>query len=182
MELTADELRKRFPQLTRHMTPEQVRVLIGYFEKHTVHADARIIEDGAPSKSMYLVVRGGVSIVLTMDQQELIVGALGPGAWVGEIAVMDPGPACASVVAAEDCELLALSLDAFIDMQNDHPIIASLLLQVLCAELAARLRASNRLLMELIARDEETKPAVLGDGEWAKQLGGQLAGTREGLA
>ncbi len=178
MELTADQLRHRFPEITRYMTQEQLRVLIDYFDRRTVRAGTQIIQDGEQSKTMHLIVQGRVSIVLNLEQQDLIVGSLGPGAWVGEIAVMDPGPACASVIAAEECDMFTISLDAFADLQKSHPIIASLLLQVLCAELAGRLRASNRLLMDLIAREEKTRPAVIGDPEWVKQLGAQLAGTR----
>lgn len=176
MDLSPEQLRHRFPELTRHMSRDQRLVLIDHLDPRTIPANDRLIQDGESLDVMFFVWAGRLSIVLNFDQQDLIVGAVDPGAWVGEIALMDPGPACATVVSAEESGVLALTTEAFMLLETNHPVIASHILQAFSKELASRLRSSNRLLLDVLSEDE---PRVsLGKRVWIKQVGGQLTGTR----
>ncbi len=178
MNINPDQLRPRFPELTRHMSRDQQLVLIERLDPRTIAANECLIQDGESCDVMFFVWTGRLSIVLNFDQQDLIVGSVGPGAWVGEIAVMDPGAACASVVAAEESVVLALTTEAFALLEQSHPVIASLILQVFSKEMALRLRASNRLLLELMSQDEDQQPVSLREQDWIKKVGGHLTGTR----
>lgn len=178
MDISSDQLRHRFPGLTRHMSQDQQRVLIEHLEPRTISENDRLIQDGEPFDAMFFVWAGRLSIVLNFDKQDLIVGSAGPGAWVGEIAVMDPGPACATVVAAEESVVLSLTTERFQLLEKKHPVIASLMLQVFSKELASRLRASNRLLLNVLSEDENEQPIPLQGREWIKQIGRHMTGTR----
>ncbi len=178
MDISPDQLRHRFPELTRHMSRDQRLVLIEHLDPRTISANDRLIQDGESFDVMFFVWVGRLSIVLNFDQQDLIVGSVGPGAWVGEIAVMDPGLACATVVAAEESVVLALTTQAFALLEKNHPVIASLILQVFSKELALRLRASNQLLLDVLSQDENEQPVSLQKRDWIKQVGGHLTGTR----
>ncbi len=178
MDIRPDQLHQRFPELTRHMSGDQQLVLIEYLDPRTISANHRLIQDGESFDEMFFVWLGRLSIVLNFDQQDLIVGSVGPGAWVGEIAVMDPGPACATVVAAEDSVVLALTTEVFALLEKHHPMIASLILQVFSKELASRLRASNRLLLDVLSHDDNEQLVSSPERDWIKKVGGQLTGVR----
>lgn len=178
MDISSDQLRHRFPELTRYMSRDQQRVLIEHLDPRALSANDRLIQDGESLDVMFFVWAGRCSIVLNFDQQDLIVGSVGPGAWVGEIAVMDPGPACATVVVAEESVVLALTVEAFALLEKNHPVIASLILQVFSKELASRLRASNRLLLDVLSQAENDRLVPLGGRDWVKRVGGHLTGTR----
>lgn len=176
MDISPEQLRHRFPELTRHMSRDQHLALIQHLDPRTISANDRLIQDGELCDVMFFVWVGRLSIVLNFDQQDLIVGYVGPGAWVGEIAVMDRGPACATVIAAEESVVLALSKEEFALLEKNHPVIASLILQVFSKELASRLRASNRLLLDVLSRDENEQPVSIRERDWIKQVGGHLTG------
>ena len=80
-----------------------------------------------------------------LDGQVNIVGGgrtrarLGPGSFFGEVALLDPGPRTASVVADGPVRTLALSAWAFRGVLREHPTIAIKLLE----ELARRLRTAE---------------------------------------
>ncbi len=179
MDISADQMRDRFPQLTRHMSRDQRLVLIEYLDARPVSADDRLIQDGQPVDEMFLVWAGRLTIVLNFDQQDLIVGSVGPGAWVGETAVMDPGPACATVVSADDGVVLALTTESFSSLEKKHPVIASLILQVFSKGLASRLRASNQLLLDVLSQDEQRNAVSIRERDWVRRIGEHLTGIRD---
>ena len=71
-----------------------------------------------------------------------MLARIGPGAYVGEMALVDDAPRSATVVAAEDCTLLRLDRAAFQALTEDYPAM----LRELCKLLAANLREANRRL------------------------------------
>jgi CRP/FNR family transcriptional regulator, cyclic AMP receptor protein len=64
---------------------------------------------------------------------------LGPGQIVGELAIIDGGPRCASVFAVRDCELSFISRAAFEERAIRHPEIYQYLIKVL----ASRVRQTD---------------------------------------
>jgi CRP-like cAMP-binding protein len=158
------------------MSRDQQLTLIEHLDPRTVSANERLIQDGESCDVMFFLWVGRLSIVLNFDRQDLIVGSVGPGAWVGEISVMDPGPACATVIAAEESVVLALTKEEFAQLEKNHPVIASLILQVFSKELASRLRTSNRLLLDVLSQDENEQPVSLRERDWIKQVGEHLTG------
>ncbi len=178
MTMTSTDLGRCFPELTRHMSPEQLSILFGYLEATTFKAGERIITDGEPCSTMYLVAKGRLSVLIKINQEALTLGTVGPGAWVGEIGLIDPGPACATVEAVEDTVLLSMSADALTNLVANHPIIASLMLQKLLKELASRLRASDKLLLDVVTGDEQEPAVSLPKRRWVRLLAKQLTGAR----
>ncbi|MFH2133981.1 MAG: cyclic nucleotide-binding domain-containing protein [Pseudomonadota bacterium] len=87
-------------------------------------AGKRIIEEGQIGALMYVVLSGTVEIAV----QNNVVGTIGTGGMLGEMALISRAERLASATAITDCELLAISRDVFLDMVSTHPKFAVSLL------------------------------------------------------
>ncbi len=76
----------------------------------------------------------------------LSVGELVPGAVVGEMACIDPGPRSATVLAMEDSRLLELNRAGLRLLQERVPRAAVALVGSVIRDVTARLREVNRLI------------------------------------
>jgi CRP-like cAMP-binding protein len=93
--------------------------------KHT-----RIVKREDRGDAFYVILDGGAVV-------EPGGIALGPGAYFGELALIDDGPRTADVTATEESLLLEISRTRFARLLRDEPTIAVAML----GELARRLRA-----------------------------------------
>ena len=86
-------------------------------------------------------LRGGVLAICVASAtgEQRILAILGPGAIVGELAMIDGLPRSASVLAIRDCELTFVSRAAFIELLHRHP---ELYIDIVTT-LAARLRQAD---------------------------------------
>ena len=85
-----------------------------------VERGTRVIERGELGDSVFVVVRGRLRV--HVDDHEIAV--LGPGAVVGELAVLAPEPRTASVTALDRGLLLRIRKAAFDELLLDRPEIA----------------------------------------------------------
>jgi serine phosphatase RsbU (regulator of sigma subunit) len=84
-----------------------------------------LITEGEPGESMFLIKSGRVDITKTLGSNEVImIGSLGPGAYFGELSLIDNLPRSASVVTAEDSEIYELSKSDFDRLLTDNGDIA----------------------------------------------------------
>ena len=95
---------------------------------------------GDDDDGCYLLDRGLLKVTVTSSWgEERIIAILGPGAVVGELAMIDERPRSASVVALNDCLLRFTSREAFAKFMATHPEAY----QALVAILAFRLRQAD---------------------------------------
>ncbi len=133
------DFRRAFPDLNR-LTPERSRVLISALRSVHVAAGVPIVEPGTDNDTLYFVFAGCVRVTLETERATLTLGELGAGHWFGEMAMIDPAPATATVRAADESTLLALDHERFLRLRRKHPDISSVLLLTLCNRLTSRLR------------------------------------------
>ena len=87
--------------------------------------------------------QGLLKVVVTSPRgEERILAMLGPGAIVGELAIIDGGPRSASVFAVRDCELSFISRAVFKERTIRHPEIYQYVINVL----ATRLRRTDEAM------------------------------------
>jgi CRP-like cAMP-binding protein len=103
-----------------------------------------VTEEGVQTDALFIVTDGSLKVSVTADGEVLEVGTVTPGQWVGEVGLLDPGPASATVVAARDSTVLILTASALQDLREDDPALASPLLRALARTLSERVRASSR--------------------------------------
>ena len=129
-----------------------------------------VFRQGDPGETMYLVVSGQVEVLAGADRAPL--AALGPGSFVGELALLLGEPRSATLRVAADTWLWALhraDLDALL---TEHPLIGV----ELSRELGRRLVATCR---QLVAPPDTRFTAVFGPG--AAELAAAVA-ARAGTA
>ena len=97
----------------------------------------RIIEQGAPGQTFYVVGSGTVSILTARGVE---VTRLGRGQYFGEMSLLTGEPRSATVVAAEDAVLFELDRPTFAQLFDEQPALAGLLSEAL-AHRRGQLRA-----------------------------------------
>ncbi len=91
-------------------TPDELMQLAGATTIRTAAPGDTVIREGETDAREFFVVLKGEAQV-TRGSRE--VGALGPGDFFGELALFDPAPRNATIVAATELSLAVLSLPAF---------------------------------------------------------------------
>ena len=102
-------------------------------------AGERVVRQGEPGSSMFVVTRGEAAVVIDPDGQE--VARHGPGGYFGEMSLLTGDPRSASVKAVTDLELLEITADAFRRFVLANPSAVELVASAVStrtAELAAR--------------------------------------------
>ena len=111
---------------------------------------AFIVRAGESTDSLYVLLAGRAKVPNTDEEgREIILAWLGPGEFFGEMGLIDGSPRSANVVAAEPCELLFLSKEAFQRCLQDNFQVA----QKLMKTLVLRLREADRKIESLALLD-----------------------------
>ena len=91
---------------------------------HPISLRARdiLFHAGDAGDGCYIVRRGVVKAsVIAKDGQERLLAVLGPGALIGELALIDDEPRSATISAMRDCRLLHLPKSSFFRLADEHP-------------------------------------------------------------
>jgi len=122
-------------------TPDHVLASVAQIaSEETFEPGQLIMAEGDFGDFMYIVVDGEVRV--HRDEQTILT--LGPGASVGELAVLDPEPRSASVSAMVDTLLFRIDKESFDEVMADRPEIALSVIQALCA----RIRVQGQALTD----------------------------------
>ena len=99
-----------------------------------------LVAAGAPSAtSFYVIVEGTVDVV----KGGRTVNQLGPGAFFGELGVIDGGRRNASIVATSDVTALRMTRAAFKQVMTEEPGIAYRVMEALVARIRAAEPGTN---------------------------------------
>jgi CRP-like cAMP-binding protein len=132
--LLGDEERDELATLGRRRSADRPEVLI-----------AR----GDPADRVIVIERGRVKVSVATPAGDTVLTFRGPGALLGEQALIDDLPRSADVIAVEPVELMVIAASAFRGYLHRRPNVALAMLAVL----SERLRASDRRLAEFAAAD-----------------------------
>src|SRR5262249_32577302 len=115
---------------------------------------------GDPGDGCYRLEQGLLKVVIPSPQgDERILAMLGPGAIVGELAMIDGLPRSSSIFAVKDCELSFISREAFEGCTKQHPEVYRYLANVL----AARLRGTDEAIaaVRFLTAHQRLSPAPI---------------------
>ena len=97
-----------------------------------------VCHHGDPGDSLMIILSGGVKITNTMaDGREIVLGFLGFGDLVGEIAVLDGKERTANVVAIEDTEVFVIQRRDVLPVLIAYPSGTLEVIEILCDKLRA---------------------------------------------
>lgn len=121
-------------------------MLAAAMSSRTLTAGAPLLSAGQPNDALFFLVRGELLVSLPFESGAMFVGTRAPGSWVGEVSLLEPGPATATVSAAQDSELLVLSSGALAALTESHPELVGRLVRALSEDLAHRVRSAAVVL------------------------------------
>jgi len=104
-------------------------------------ANEVIFDEGEEGQGLFIVLSGRVKITLPRDVDNVLI-ELGPGAFFGEVALLDKSVRTAQARAIEDTQIVAFFRAEFYSLLETHSAIASRISFELAKVLAARLRQS----------------------------------------
>jgi CRP/FNR family cyclic AMP-dependent transcriptional regulator len=108
-----------------------------------------IMREGDVADFMFVILNGELEVVSHggSSSNDVRVALLGPGDWVGEMAVIDPQPQrSASVRSLAPSVLMRLTLSQMQSLQERELAVYALLLRNIACELGRRLRVADRLI------------------------------------
>lgn len=142
---------ERFPGLVTGLTGEQVDRLVAAFEVNELGADEYVIVEWTTSDALFLVWDGELEALTDSPGGDRQVGLIGPGELLGDVSLLDPGPATASVVAPQGCTVLRMARASFDELRASDPAVASAIVRQLLWSLSARVRVATHQLEDLLA-------------------------------
>ena len=118
-------------------------------EKH-FPKNAVVLSEGEMGDSLYMIQSGKVKVFIGDEEgREIILKILGPGAFFGEMSMIDKQPRSASVTTIEPSTFLVLAHAGFERCVEAHPRIAKLVMECL----AQRVREADRKIGTLALMD-----------------------------
>jgi CRP/FNR family cyclic AMP-dependent transcriptional regulator len=123
-------------------------------EAHAVRKPYRrntvIIERGDEANTLFVLLEGRVKAYIADENgKEIVLNEPGPGAQLGELALLADIPRTASVMTVEDSVFLVLTKRSFLQCLSDHPNIAFNLIGLL----VRRIQAMTESIGDLALRD-----------------------------
>lgn len=119
------------------------RILSGYGEFLPVSKDQHLIEEGLDQDSLFVVIDGVLHATTMRSGHAVLLGKIVRGETIGEINLLDPSKASATVTAVEFAQVWRISSEALEDFMNAYPLPAAHLLIGVGRTIARRLRDVN---------------------------------------
>ena len=103
----------------------------------TLPAQEWLFHEGDSADRVFLVVSGRLRVVVERDGEQKVARLLGPGAAIGELAVLTGARRSASIQAIRDSELLEIESERFLELLASDPELSIGLTESLARQLQA---------------------------------------------
>jgi CRP/FNR family cyclic AMP-dependent transcriptional regulator len=101
------------------------------FKVTKIKAGDVFLKQGDPASSVYIIRSGQLRAYRIIDGQEIVLGTINPGEFVGEMSYINNQPRSANVQALTDCEAVEVSMGTFEKVLQQRPTWAKALMQTL---------------------------------------------------
>ena len=134
------------------LPPEAVARIGALGIREACYRGQTIIEEGEEGNDLLLLLSGrvGIQIESISPYVEVGINKLDAGDVIGEMAIIDPAPRSATVVALEACEIFRVPSEPLLDLFASEPAWGMLFMRNLASILSGRLRMMNRRILNLI--------------------------------
>lgn len=127
-------------RLFEGFAPEQLRLLAFGAETMRLPAGKRLFLEDDDANSAYIVTRGTVRLFREHDGHNAEIGLAGPGAVMGEMALIADTHRLTSAEASTDAEVLRINRSMFRRILEEYPHTAELLRERLIEDLQDMIR------------------------------------------
>jgi CRP/FNR family cyclic AMP-dependent transcriptional regulator len=130
---------------------EVIARFLDHCHRRQYPSKSTIIRQGDPSKDLYYIIEGSVTVLLEDKRgHEIVLAYLNPGDFFGEIGLFNENLSRSALVRARThCEIASISYDRLKNMSSIFPD----LLFAIASQLAMRLRRTNRKVGDLAFMD-----------------------------
>ena len=181
--MTPDQLKQRFPTLTKHFKEADLAVLSSELKPASWPAGETLTRFDERSDTLHLILSGSISIHVEKEGEDLLLGQAGAGCVVGELGLVEPGPSSATLTALEDATTLDMGHETFEQLCGTHPGTASALLRSISQELVHRLRSSSRDILRRIDDHHWMRVRAQEDKKgWLARIASLIRGSEGGEA
>jgi len=136
--------------LFRGLSTEEVREIVRVSEQRTISAGEQLFAQGDNARALYMVQSGEFEVSATTDfGGDLTLAHLGPGAVIGEMALLEGGLRSATVEALSECVVFELAHDAFRALRAKKRHAAYKLILNLASALGDRRRHADARVWEV---------------------------------
>ncbi|HLZ29074.1 MAG TPA: ATP-binding protein [Chloroflexota bacterium] len=157
LSLTANDSTARAVQavpLFSRLRPAELESVLAAGERCRLAAGDALFHQGDPADRLFVVLKGALRVYVTdSGGDELELATIGPGDFVGEVALLDGGPRSATVISLNPAELFALTRPVFIQLLRSSPGLLSSVLENLTRTVrASAARAVDQELRQRVLR------------------------------
>jgi glutaminase len=132
-------------ELLTDLTAEELKVVSGLLQRQKYQRGEAIIHVGDEARHLFFLVRGGVSVLITLPSGvQKRLATFSAGMTFGEMAIIDRAPRSAMIQADTEVECDLLAFEDLTRLGETHPAVKIKLLQNLNLGLCRKLRKANR--------------------------------------
>ena len=113
------------------LSKKELQFLASMTTDVSVKDGATLVKQGEPGKEA-MVIESGTAVV---RRDGIDIDTMGPGAFFGEMSLVDNMPRNADVVATSDMDLLVMNSREFSSVLSEHPQVAVKILKTVVARL-----------------------------------------------
>ena len=128
------------------LSPDDLDALSGAGEYVEKYPGTHLFKQGAPATAAYVIQRGQVELYRTRNEGRRVVGRIGEGGVIGDIAMFQNQPYISSAKAIGPVVAYKLDRQKLIPMLLEHPMIAMRWLVAGLSQLEAMQRRVLRLM------------------------------------
>jgi len=128
-----------------------------------------LFREGDPGDQMFVIQSGAIRITKTIAGEERVIAVLGPGEFLGELAILNSKPRSATATIIETARCLVIEAKTLETMVARNAEIAMRLIK----KLAKRLDSADALIEVLMHRDPKAR-IMLALARHAEAFGEQI--------
>ncbi len=126
------------------LSPEEILDLCEFMVCYSIRQGGVLIREGDAGDFLVIILTGTVNVVKEKeDGSRRILATVGPGATLGEMALVDNDVRFATCIANEQVDFALIDRNALNDILHEHPRLGNKLLLLLLSLMAKRLRDAD---------------------------------------
>jgi CRP/FNR family cyclic AMP-dependent transcriptional regulator len=130
------------------LSDQSLVTLAPYGKYQQLPAGSELITEGDPQDRFYVVVSGKLAVSALVAGKNVPLSVAEAGECLGEVSVLEPGPASANVKVQEDAVLWSMNLEDMRVYLSEHLGGGGALLMGMAQCLSRRIRQTNHLISQ----------------------------------
>lgn len=137
----------------KNFSREDLELFLAQGQEVDYPAGSKILKEGDPAESFYILLTGAVSIkMIRQEHEEFILSTLRhPGEVFGWSTLVEEGRFTATAECLEDCRLISFKRKDLEDFFAEHPALGYLFMRNLARLISRRLERTRALLIKEIS-------------------------------